>query len=220
MFTWICPVCGREVPPSYNECPDCAERAKTNAGSPPAPDIRQPVPAPAVPPPPVTAVPPPASAAVPTWLLTILFAFAFVGVGAAIYFAAHYFGGRTQASAAAPAATASAPAAAAAGKESPMQKYVEVSGIRFVETKKNQTEARFLVINHSGADISDLAGTVKVYGRAGKTEEPAGNFDFKVASLGPYESKEITAPLATKLKSYELPDWQFVSTDVKITSPE
>ncbi len=25
MFTWICPQCGREVPPAYNECPDCVK---------------------------------------------------------------------------------------------------------------------------------------------------------------------------------------------------
>src|ERR1035437_4689408 len=27
MFTWICPQCGREVPPAYNDCPDCAKTA-------------------------------------------------------------------------------------------------------------------------------------------------------------------------------------------------
>src|SRR5262245_809682 len=51
MFTWICPQCGREVPPSYTECPDCKERAKqagTTAPPPPAPE-----------PPPPAAYPPP-----------------------------------------------------------------------------------------------------------------------------------------------------------------
>jgi hypothetical protein len=33
------------------------------------------------------------------------------------------------------------------------------------------------------------------------------------------ESKELTAPLTTKLKIYELPDWQNVTTDVQITAP-
>lgn len=28
MFTWICPKCGREVGPSYNECPFCADAAR------------------------------------------------------------------------------------------------------------------------------------------------------------------------------------------------
>ncbi len=33
MFTWICPQCGREVPPSYTECPDCAAKAKGGAAA-------------------------------------------------------------------------------------------------------------------------------------------------------------------------------------------
>src|SRR5689334_12200142 len=34
MFTWVCPQCGREVPPSYTECPDC----KKVSTAPPPPD--------------------------------------------------------------------------------------------------------------------------------------------------------------------------------------
>jgi hypothetical protein len=95
-----------------------------------------------------------------------------------------------------------------------------VSGIRFVETPKHQTEARFVVVNHSGADITDLAGTVNIWGRTAKSEEEAaGNFSFKMPSLKPYESKEAVAPLSTKLKVYELPDWQNLSAEVQITSP-
>ena len=28
MFTWICPQCGREVPPAYNDCPDCSKKSR------------------------------------------------------------------------------------------------------------------------------------------------------------------------------------------------
>ena len=31
MFSWICPQCGRDVPPSKTDCPFCAERAKEAA---------------------------------------------------------------------------------------------------------------------------------------------------------------------------------------------
>ena len=34
MFTWVCPQCGREVPPHFTECPDC----KKAAANPPQPD--------------------------------------------------------------------------------------------------------------------------------------------------------------------------------------
>ena len=228
MFTWICPQCGREVPPAYDACPDCAAREKAGtqpaeaAAQPPPPGPPAPAAPPAYTPPAVAPLPPPqyaappAHAGLPTWLLTLLFAFAFLGVGAGVYFVVHYFRGGTQA-ASAPAETVPAKNQA---KPNPLQKYVEVSGIRFVETAKHETEARFVVVNHSGADITDLAGTVNIWGRTAKSEEEAaGTFSFKMASLRPYESKEAVAPLSTKLKVYELPDWQNVSAEVQITSP-
>ena len=182
MFTWICPQCGREVPPSYEACPDCAAREKA-AGQPAAAAVQPAAPTPPSPtaPPPVAYAPPaapvfvppaaapfssaayaaepPRASGLPTWLLAILFAFAFVGLGAGVYWAINYFKGGTQAAstpAAAPATTAQSQAA-----PNPLQKYVEVSGIRFVDSPTHQTEARFVVINHSDADITDLAGTVK-----------------------------------------------------------
>jgi len=229
MFTWICPQCGREVPPSYDACPDCAAREKS--GGQPAqtaaqPGAEAPLPVPAAPPvytppdvatlPPPQYAAPPARAGLPTWLLTFLFAFAFVGVGAGVYFAVHYFRGGTEA-ASVPVATVPVKSPA---KANPLQKYVEVAGLRFVENPKHETEARFVVVNHSGADITDLAGTVNLLGRAGKSEEEAGTFSFRMDSLKPYESKEGVAPLSTKLKVYELPDWQNVSAEVQITSPQ
>jgi hypothetical protein len=101
-----------------------------------------------------------------------------------------------------------------------LQKYIEVTGIRFVEDAKKNPEARCVIINHSGADISGLAGSVNIWGRTARSEEEAaGNFAFQIPSLGPYESKELTAPLNTKLKLYELPDWQNISAEVEITGP-
>lgn len=54
MFTWICPQCGREVPPAYTECPDCAAKAAAagvtteastqQAPAPPPPQYAMPVP--------------------------------------------------------------------------------------------------------------------------------------------------------------------------------
>ena len=234
MFTWICPQCGREVPPSYDACPDCAAKEKSAAqpaptaaqpspeGAPPGQQSTAPTPPaytpPAVaPPPPAQYAAPSAHASLPTWLLTLLFAFAFLGVGAGVYFVVHYFRGGTQA---AGTPVEIVPARTPA-KPNPLQKYVEVSGIRFVETPTHETEARFVVVNHSGADITDLAGTVNIWGRTAKAEEEAaGTFNFKLESLKPYESKDAVAPLTTKLKAYELPDWQNVTTAVQITSPQ
>jgi hypothetical protein len=69
MFTWICPKCGREVPPAYSDCPNCVQREAAKAASvpveppPPAgPPFYQ---APVAPPP--VAAPPPPQGPVPPW---------------------------------------------------------------------------------------------------------------------------------------------------------
>ena len=59
-------------------------------------------------------------------------------------------------------------------KPNPLQKYVEVSGIRFVENAQHQTEARFVVVNHSDADITDLARHGKHLGPHGQIRRGSG----------------------------------------------
>ena len=162
-------------------------------------------------------MPPPPRRGVPVWLLTIIFALGFVGLGAGVYWLVNNMHSSSQAASPAPIIDGSAKPGA---KENPLQKYVEVTGIRFVQNSKKQTEARFVVVNHSGGDIAGLAGHVNIWGRTNRSEEEAaGAFNFQLPSLGPYDSKEMTAPVVTRLKVYELPDWQNVSTEVQITAP-
>jgi len=242
MFTWICPKCGREVPPSYDECPDCARAVETGptpaAAEPLSPEEQrlrqlglggagnetpQPVPLPAQPAPAQPGMPmhretPPRQrgGGPPVWLMTILFAFAFVGIGSGIYWLVGYL--RSNPPGRPPSAVES-PAAKSGGKTSPLQKYIEVSGVRFIEDSKKRPQVRFVVVNHSAAEIDGLAGNVTIWGRTQKSEEDAaGTFTF-ATNLGPWESKDMTAPLNSKLKIYELPDWQNVSTDIQITAP-
>jgi hypothetical protein len=244
MFTWICPQCGREVSPSYTECPDCSKAEKANvpvgeggpptAAAPPRPPEytppqplhpQQPTPPPQEQPvqPQVGQVyvrpyqpPPPAlRGGLPTWLLTVLFAFAFLGLGAGIYWLVGYLRGSN----AAPVAAVESPAAKPGAKVNPYQKYIEISGVRFVEDAKKKPQVKFVVINHSGADITGLTGNVTIWGRTRRSEEEAaGSFQF-TTSIGPWESKDMTVPLSTKLQMIELPDWQNTSTDVQITGP-
>ncbi len=251
MFTWICPQCGREVPPAYTECPDCADKAKrqqaetsaappeppsaTGAFSPPPaspPPSQAAPPPPYTPPQPVYAPPPqaaapqqpaypvpirPASPGLPTWLMAIVFAFAFLGIAIAGYWGISYRRGQTSA---APSASVENPSAKPGAKANPLQKYIEITGVRILEDAKKKPFVKFLVVNHSGAEITDLGGNVTVWGRTQKSEEEAaGTFAFNKVHLDPYESKELSSPLTTKLKVYELPDWQNVSTDPQITSP-
>jgi len=161
-------------------------------------------------------MPPPQRGGLPVWLMTILFAFAFVGIGSGIYWLVGYLRSNPPGW---PPASVESPAAKSGGKTNPLQKYIEVSGVRFIEDSKKRPQVRFVVVNHSAAEIGGLAGNVTIWGRTQKSEEDAaGTFTF-ATNLGPWESKDMTAPLNSKLKIYELPDWQNVSTDIQITAP-
>lgn len=299
MFTWVCPKCGREVPPAYTDCPDCSVKT-ANAAAVPSSPVELPAPQYAPAPPPVQHTPPPSQYAppqaqyappqpqyappqpqyatpqypppqpqyapqqpeytpahaqyappqpqyaqaptqypppqsqyappqqqsyyappvpggLPTWAMTALFALGFVVVGAGIY----WIVGTRQPSGVTggPSATVESPAAKAGAKTNPYQKYVEVAGVRFIENPRKKPEVRFVVINHSPAELEGLSGNVTIWGRTQKSEEDAaGTFTFNTR-LGPWETKDLSAPLVTKHKIYELPDWQNVSTDIQITAP-
>ncbi len=155
-------------------------------------------------------------AGLPTWLLTVLCTagFALLIVGAYSVFGSHH-------SATTPSATVESPAAKPGAAANPWQKYVEVSGLRFVEDPKHKGKvlARFMITNHSSVELNSIAGNVTIWASTKRSEEDAqGSFAFST-SVPPYESKEVTAPLNTKLRIYELPDWQNMTTDLQITSP-
>jgi len=241
MFTWICPQCGREVPPAYTECPDCAAR-NAPAGAPPVPPGPEPPlqepraamlaahastappvlpqpqePAPAAVPPSYHAAPP-VSHGLPTWLMTIVFALAFGGLAAGVFWSINYVRSRPVAK---PTAVVENPAAKSGAATNPLQRYIEISGVRFVDDpkNKNKTLVKFLIVNHSPADIQGLKGNVTVWGSTTRSEEDAqGTFTFE-ADLKAYEARELTDPLTTKKEIYELADWQNLTTDVQITAP-
>ena len=144
----------------------------------------------------------------------------FVVVLAGVVYGAYLLVGSHGTGAPAPAATVESPAAKPGANTSPYQKYIAMSGVRFIEDAKKKPAVTFIIINHSGAEISEqLAGNVTVWGRTRTSEEEAtGTFSFKT-KLGANQSREMTEPLTTKLKFYELPDWQRASTDIQITVP-
>ena len=117
--------------------------------------------------------------------------------------------------------SAAADAAAKQQTANPNQKYIEVVGIRIVSGKAGQA-VKFLVISHSGVELPDLAATVTLWASTQRSEEDSvGTFTFHVDSIGPNESKELTAPLKTDKTSSEMPeDWRNITADVQITSPQ
>jgi hypothetical protein len=155
----------------------------------------------------------------PTWLLTIVSSLAFIGLGAGVYWAVGYFR-NSRATSVSPPPNVESPAAKPGAKTNPMQKYIEISGVRFSEDAQKRTVVKFSLTNHSDADLTGLAGNVTIWGRTQRSEEDAvGTFSF-TTNVRPQASQELSAPLSTKLKIYELPDWQNVTTDLQVTAPQ
>ena len=239
MFTWICPQCGREVPPAYNECPDCSKETAPAAG--PPPEAAPPQPGAAAPQPPAPApsiaapVPEPQPdfrfephgepvaprRGLPTWLMAILFAAGFVAIGTGVYWAVSSTRKSSAGALSQPSGNVESPAAKPGSPVHPLQKYIEISGVRFLQDakKKNVILVTFLVINHSPAEVTGLAGNVTLWSSTHRSDEDAqGNFRFK-ADLKGFASKELTMPFTTTKPAVELADWQYLSPDVQITAP-
>jgi hypothetical protein len=115
---------------------------------------------------------------------------------------------------------APAPGAAVATNKHPLAKYIEVDGFRITESGPGKIKITFAVINHSEADIGDLGLKVTLTTSAAKPDDPpVAEFDAKVPMLGPQENKEVSVVVPTKMRVYELPDWQFLRGRFEITSP-
>jgi hypothetical protein len=157
---------------------------------------------------------PPPKKSLPTWALALLFGVAFIAIIGAVFL---YFGRSTRAER----AGVTEPAAAARSKPSnPLQKYIDVVGIRLVQDARHRPQAKFIVVNHSSTELNGLSANVTLYASTSRSEEDSvGTFSFKIDSIAGNESKEMTEPFTTKLKIYELPDWQNATADVQLTQP-
>lgn len=112
------------------------------------------------------------------------------------------------------------PGAATPIGTNPLTKYLEVVGFRLAEEAPGKLKVNFGVVNHSSADMGDLMLKIRLTTTAAKPDDPPiTEFDAKVPNLGPQEMKDVSASAATKLRIYELPDWQFLRATFEIVSP-
>lgn len=109
----------------------------------------------------------------------------------------------------------------ATNTSNPAAKYLELVGFRINERKTGQLQIQFGVANHSEADIGDVKMTINLGTTAAKPgDPPLMTFPASVSKLGPSELKDVTVDVPTKLRVYELPDWQFLKADFQITEPQ
>ena len=121
-----------------------------------------------------------------------------------------------------PAAAASpyGPGPATTSSKNPLAKYIELAGFRLAEEPGGKLKITFVAINHSDADLQELGIHVRLMASSAKPgDPPIAEFDAKVPPLGPQEIHEASAVAPTKLRVYEMPDWQFIRADFDITSP-
>lgn len=113
------------------------------------------------------------------------------------------------------------PTSAVPTKKHPLAKYVELVGFRLEEAGGGKLRVKFVVVNHSEADIGDLGVKVRLMSSSSKPEDPPiAEFEVKVPTLGPEEIQDVVATVPSKLRIYELPDWQFLKAEFEITSPQ
>lgn len=99
-------------------------------------------------------------------------------------------------------------------------KYIELVGFRITEKGAGHLVVQFGVVNHSEADIGDVKMSINLGTTAAKPgDPPLISFPAQVSRLGPSELKDVTTEVPTKLRVYELPDWQFLKVDFQITEP-
>ena len=241
MFSWICPKCGKDVPPSYSECPNCAavgsEPAAVVPKPDPEPDIIPPpkavlpplsvAPAPPISPPPSTfreapaSDPPPVvpvvlrSGGIPAWFATVLVTAGLAGLLAVLYL---YVLPSRKGAAAGGGIKLETPQPAkphaTAAAVHPFTKHLELTGVRVSEERNNRLRFELVAVNHSAANMPPLQLQVGVRGSNNTLLE----FPLKVPALGPSASKELSTSLVTALRAYELPDWQLLRADFRIIS--
>lgn len=103
----------------------------------------------------------------------------------------------------------------------PIAKYVELVGFRITERSPGHLIVQFGVVNHSEADLGDVRMTVHLSTTAAKPgDPPLISFPADVPHLGPSELKDVMVEVPTKMRVYELPDWQFLKANFEISEPK
>jgi len=101
-----------------------------------------------------------------------------------------------------------------------LSKHLELSGFRLSEAAGQRGQVKMVVVNHSAADTGDIEMNLTLRDVNAKPgADPVGTAVVKVPAIEPNGYQEATAPLKTKRRIYELPDWQFLRAEFEITSP-
>lgn len=152
----------------------------------------------------------------PSWLVALLSLLVVAGLGAGVV----YFLKENKGDAAKAAATDANEPVQQAMEAHPLAKYIEITGLRLGD-EKQKLALKFLVVNHSVGPLGGFDLEVNVKPVTAKAEDaPLFTITTPVKNIGPLESRDFTVPVATKLKAYEMPDWQFLRATFRVKNAD
>ncbi len=97
-----------------------------------------------------------------------------------------------------------------------LARFVEVTGVRFMEVNK-KPQIHYLVVNHSSAPLNSM--TVYVTLRASNAkpgQAPIAKMTFRSPALAAFEAKEMFNSIEHAPAQVDLPDWQDLRADVEV----
>jgi hypothetical protein len=109
---------------------------------------------------------------------------------------------------------ASSPSDAAQSAFPTLSKYVEVTGVR-VSPGTNSSDIRYVVVNHSAAELPPFQLVVKLRPKRGPA---VCSFSATVRGMGPNESREMQATTHREVHSYDLPEWRDLRVETHVTA--
>jgi hypothetical protein len=97
-----------------------------------------------------------------------------------------------------------------------LARFVEVTGIRFMEVNK-KPQIHYLVVNHSSAPMSSVTVYVTLRATNAKAgQPPIARLNFRSPPLQAFEAKEMFSSIERASASLDLPDWQDLHADVEV----
>lgn len=97
-----------------------------------------------------------------------------------------------------------------------LARFVEVTGIRFMEVNK-KPQIHYLVVNHSSAPLGSVTVYVTLRATTAKPgQAPIARLTFRSPTLAAFEAKEMFSSIERESSPLDLPDWQDLRADVEV----
>jgi hypothetical protein len=104
----------------------------------------------------------------------------------------------------------------AARNDNSLARYVEVTGIRFMEVNR-KPQIHYLVVNHSNAPLSSVMVYVTLRSSNAKPgQAPLARLAFRAPDLAANEAKEMFSSIERVSSPLDLPDWRDLHADVEV----